>query len=56
MIEYIIYGCLFMIGYKSAYIYLQPCNNQQKETELDEIIKQYSIIIEDKDKHLDVPV
>ena len=53
MIEYIIYGCLFIIGYKSASIYLKPCNNQKKETELDEIIKQYSIV---KDSHLDVPV
>jgi len=56
MLEYIIYGCLFMIGYKSASIYLQPCKQVKQahdKKELDDIIKQYSIV---KDNDLDVPV
>lgn len=52
MLEYIIYGCLFIIGYKYASIYLQSCK-QQNKTELDKIIKEYSIV---QDHNLDVPV
>ena len=53
MIEYIIYGCLFIIWYKSASIYLQPCKQGHDKKELDDIIKQYSVV---KDNDLDVPV